>query len=391
MKVLGKTALTRTLVISFAGLGALFLVHSLLNSSDGLPDPAVVVGDSPEPATGSSVDSNTEAPLDDILQELLETYLAAQTVPISLLEQWPKTLAKSYQQVQELRRETTADSLAHLWDVEMFYSPGLIYTPDSLTHSFPIDGFVGKEKIPRLLSNRRVLKLLFELSDMPHAEADRLVASQIKEAMTRYDDAFNKEIVEHLRLWEVDARFETGFSFLISNRDDGTPTFQGLRHSLLALVYIAGVLKLDNQARMAVGSVLDMALGQRDFFYGQSGKSLNPGLAANALNTASLYERQVLAVGLVGTGNLSLDLIDLARNQLPQVNQTAAGESEKTTLTVPRFDALTTPFELPSVAAKRGSPLYIAPDLSGGKMEVPFCPYVDDDMFNLVVEQWRQH
>jgi len=390
MKVLGKTALIRTLVISFAGLAALFLIHSVLNSSDGLPEPAVV-GSPPEPTSGSSVDSNTEVPQDDSLQELLDTHLAAQTVPISVLASWDKTLAKSHQQVQELRRETTADSLAHLWDVAMFYSPGIIYTPDSLTDSFPIDGFVGMETIKRLLSNRRVLKLLFELSDMPHAEADRLVASQIKEAMTRYEDTFNKEIIGHWRLWEVDARLETGFTFLVSNREDGSPTLQGLRHSLLALVYIAGVLKLDNQARMAVGSVLDMALDQRDFFYGQSGNRLNPLLAANALTSASLYERQVLAVGLVGTGHLSLDLIDLARNQLPQVNQTAAGESEKTTLTVPRFDALTTPFEAPSVASKTGSPLYIAPDLSGGKMEVPFCPYVDDDMFDRVVEQWRQH
>ena len=391
MKQLGIKALTRILVISFVGLAALFLIHSVLNSSDGLPDPAVLVGASPEPATGSPVDSNTEAPQDDSLQELLDTHLAAQTVPISLLESWDKTLAMIHQQVQELRRETTADSLAHLWDIEMFCSAGFAYAEYSSGVESPIDGFVGRKTIPRLLSNRRVLKLLFELSDMPHAEADRLVASQIKEAMTRYEVTFKKEILQYRPLRDVDVTPHVLLSESLSNNKDGTPTLQGLRHSLLALVYIAGVLKLDNQARMAVGSVLDMALDQRDFFYNHSGNRLNPAIAICALTKASLYERQVLAVGLVGTGNLSLDLIDLARNRLPQVNQTAAGESEKTTLTVPRFDALTTPFEAPSVASKTGSPLYIAPDLSGGTMEVPFCPYVDDDMFNLVVEQWRQH
>ena len=45
----------------------------------------------------------------------------------------------------------------------------------------------------------------------------------------------------------------------MSDNSDGTPTFQGLRHSIFSLVAIANILQLD-EAKDAVTEVVEVAL-----------------------------------------------------------------------------------------------------------------------------------
>lgn len=351
-------------------------------SGNGIEDTAGIAGIESE-----KVRSESEIPF---FAELEETFPAANKVPLRVLEKWTEALAISYKQVQSLRKESTEESLANLWDVEMFYTPGIMYTPDSFSDSSPPTGSVGNETIPRILSNRRALKLLFELSDMPKARADELVALWIEKSIPQYEERFRKEVLEDSRLTSADARPVSGLTYLTSNPRDGTPSLQGLRHSILALVYIAGALELDNRARAAVGVVLEKALEQRRMFYNAKASGWNTMLSADALTRASLYERHVLSVGIVGSGRLELDVNGLGIEQMPKGVRPSAVESMKNSdhLEVPPYTALTTPFESPSISSRKGSPLYIPPDYSQGKMEVPLYPFVDDTVFDALVKQW---
>jgi hypothetical protein len=273
--------------------------------------------------------------------------------------------------VQVLKAESVEDSVRMLSEVQMFYWPG--WPSDAGGVMFPLTQDIGQEDVERIISNRRFLKVLDELSNLPKERASALVTEQISAALPGYRTMFEemwKKVVEGRRNVPPGMGATAGPTLQISNNPDHSPTLAGLRLQLLSLVLISGNLQLE-AARPAVLSVVEEACRQRDRFYKDTeGNEMDRFLM---LTTGGLYSRQILATGIQGTYK----------------PQTRPASSEQQALIdnwearrLTHYDAAATPYDL---LTRGGGP--IPPDYTKGSIEVRFYKAVDEKGFD---DLWQQ-
>ena len=206
-------------------------------------------------------------------------------------ESAPHSWEQAAEEIEALSTETLAQSLSRLSDIEMYCWPpvadegGIIIMP------------IPKEKWPKdaakILTNRRALKVCEDFSNLPKEEASRLISKEIDDFLPVYKKIFEAD-------WE-DRRSkgsDAGVSMRMSNMPDHSPTLAGARLKVLSLVLIAGSLELKD-ARQAILKVVDEALRQRKQFY--SGPRESEAQRYLTLNSTGIYNRSVLATGLIGT------------------------------------------------------------------------------------------
>ncbi len=215
----------------------------------------------------------------------------------------------------------------------MYYWPG----PGSASGYFlepgPLDKSVGQEDLDRVMSSRRFLKVFGELLALPNEQAEVLLRRELESALAKYKSLFEAYMTEHSDVFDPSVKPTVGPSFRISDHSDQSPTFLGARIKVLSLVLIAGNLKLEGLQPVTT-AVLKQALQQRELF--SSRDAVNERAGYGMLCRGSLYNRQILATGLIGTAS------DVNKENAGIENLEIVWKSKKLT----HYDAAATPYDL---------------------------------------------
>ncbi len=273
-----------------------------------------------------------------------------------------------FQDVATLNKESLPISLSMLSEVEMFYWPG--GQPEDMAGVIlPFGKEIGQWEIEAICSNRRFLKVCLELASLPRDEASKLVENEIGTIFPIYQDLFTETWaqVQNTRAnYPVDNQqtYTVGPSLQIGNNPDHTPTLAGARLKLFSLLMIAGDLHLAETSG-AYKKVLDEAIRQRTYFYGDNGLE---GDRFMTLKTIWLYNRQILATAFLGMRN----------SPLWDEEQRWTGH-ELTT-----YDAVFTPYDL---LTRHQGPL--PADFTKGKQIIKFHAPLDDSEFDSILSSMR--
>jgi hypothetical protein len=223
----------------------------------------------------------------------------------------PKLARALDQQLAMLENESFEQSVANLPDVNLFYWPGPLNLASGLGYGMgsgmvvvvqyvPLPKEAGQSDIDAVFSNRRFRKILDELRQM-----DKLAATQtINRELSKLTDSYLKLYDAELQSKSPDFTIEKiqgktdipGLAFV--DNTHGEIVISGLRLGVLSLVWLAGQLGLPD-CKLAVERVARIALKQRNQLYGDP--ALHRFFKNQMLYMASLYNRQILSTGLLGT------------------------------------------------------------------------------------------
>jgi hypothetical protein len=221
--------------------------------------------------------------------------------------------------------EQTLDKLSL---VDMYYWPGLSGEEPVSRTGFPFPPSYGERDVEHLMSNRRVLKAYQELGALPKPDAGKLVNRQLEKAVEGYDRLLGEFIKENGPFYPPTAQNPAGPGFVIGNTDK--PTLIGAKLQILALVLLAGNLELRDSAPAVLG-VAKRATEQYEQF--QADRTYHLNFRFQILKKGSLYNRQALAVGLLGT---------MSKRDDPVVTKYQGRLSSKM---LTHFDARKTPYD----------------------------------------------
>ena len=256
-----------------------------------------------------------------------------------------------------LRAESTKESVEMLHQIgeyQLFHTPGQICI-------LPLHAENGNSDVSKVMSNRRFLKVLKELGSMPKSQAASIVNEEINKTLPLYLSMFDERIDKYREIGDVRLGGQ------MSNNPDKSPVFHGLRYKILALVFTAGHLGLD-ETQPAVLNVARAAITQRKHWY-YSREFLRIDRAGILIH-AGIYNRQILATGLFGTsGQLEQGLEDFLKTV----------DIECQTRKLTHFDSSKTPYDY---LAGWGIPV----DYSGGEQIVKFPEPIDDKSFDAILK-----
>ena len=272
-------------------------------------------------------------------------------------------------QVEVLKGETLEESLANLHDMDLFRWPGSGYDSMEMGGK-PLLPDCGWYEVHTVMSNRRVVKIIQELSLLEKGEAARMLARQLRSSLEVYKRIFREFLEKHADDLGPSAAPQ-GIGYRASNNPDGTPTLRGMRWKILSLVFISGELNLVD-TRPAVLEACDCAVAQREELYDESPHNLPVGLIL--LTDASLYNRQILASALVGTSKSPADLEAVVGN--------ASGTWQSRDLA--SWDAVATPYDL---RVRFGE---VPVDYSKGRLDVRYLRKLSDETFDAVLKAARE-
>ena len=154
----------------------------------------------------------------------------------------------------------------------------------------------------------------------------------------------------------------------MSNNPDKSPVFHGLRYKILALVFTAGNLGLD-ETQPAVLNVAKIAIAQRKhWYYSREFSRID---RAGILLCAGIYNRQILATGLFGTSGQQ-------EQGMKDMLETVDIECQERKLT--HFDSSATPYDFYAAICR------IPVDYSGGEQIVKFPEPIDDKSFDAILK-----
>jgi len=282
------------------------------------------------------------------------------------LPRMPATQGRVDEQVTLLRGETLAESLANLDDFDFFYWPGSGY--DHMEFGIiPLVPDAGSYTIHEVMSNRRVVKMVQELSKLGKNKAASMIAAELTTALEEHKRIFAEFLRKHAEDFGPSAQ-PHGIGFRLSNNPDGTPTLRGIRWKVLALVFAAGQLRLEG-AHAAVLEVCEHALSQRSQLYDETLHNL--GASVILLTDASLYNRQILTMGLLGTSEDA--------EKIEEMLEGAGAAFGKISLA--SWDAAATPYD----ARFSDAPV----DYSKGRLDVRYLREVSDEAFDAVLTTVR--
>ena len=226
--------------------------------------------------------------------------------------------------IVKLEGESPSQSRAKLSDVNMFYLPGPRPPEVAYPHGWlPLDPAEDQVDVDAILSNRRVRKVFDDLSKLNKLEAAKLVNEELIMFLPIYSSLYAGEIDK----WMPKARDQAGMILITADGStqslsanfqadvalDWTPVFaignvpesetviSGARLKVLALVWMAGVLEL-NDTHDQVIRVAETALQQQSELYtNYTITSANSFISAQVLKRASLCNRRIIASALLGT------------------------------------------------------------------------------------------
>lgn len=257
-----------------------------------------------------------------------------------------------------LRAESTKESVDMLHQIGEYTARGMMGGVGGV----PLFYDNGPDDIERIMSNRRFLKVLEELGSMPKTQAASIVNEEINKTLPLYLSMFDERIDIHREIGDVREGGQ------MSNNADKSPVFHGLRCKILALVFTAGNLGLD-ETYPAVLNVARVAITQRKYwYYSDEFRRYDRGLI---LSKSGLYNRQILATGLFGTSGRQ-------EKGMEDMLETIDIECQERKLT--HFDSSASVHDF--YAGIWGIPV----DYSGGVQIVKFPEPIDDKSFDAILK-----
>lgn len=257
-----------------------------------------------------------------------------------------------------LRAESIEES------VEMLHQIGeyIARPPAYVRAGVPLFHDNGPHDVEQIMSNRRFLKILEELGSMPKSQASLIVNREINKTLPLYLSMLDEK-VDRCR---VAGKVRGGGQ--MSNNPDKSPVFGGLRFKILALIFTAGNLGLD-ETHPAVLNVARVAITQRkQWYYSREFRRIDRG---KILSQFGLYNRQILVTGLFGTSNQQ-------EKGMEDMLETVDIECQERKLT--HFDSSATVHDF--YARICGIPV----DYSGGEQIVKFPEAIDDKSFDAILK-----
>lgn len=214
------------------------------------------------------------------------------------IDAFPKARDRVREQIRILTEESLETSLKRLGDVGMYFWPGPLGEDPITTFAFPIPRVFADRDVDAIVSNRRVLKVFGELSALPKSDAAFRLSRELVTAVAEYQRLFDEYVEENGHYFRRGKQVQAGPSFAVGNVGSDTPTLVGARFRVLALVFLAGNLKLEELGPSVLG-VAEVA--QKQFLQWSQEEDYHLVFDFDLLVKAGLYSRHVLGVGLLGT------------------------------------------------------------------------------------------
>lgn len=297
-----------------------------------------------------------------IIDAIIQRDLASPSMAELAAKRSPDTFKKIAHQIEVLRQESLQDSLNRSADVGFYYYPGnfSIKSGNILTTRLRPDAGLRDAKL--ILSNRRILKLLDELANIPREQASAMLSDHVRELLTRYSKLYADELAEQSHLMDPSYAPEIGHGpvIQISDNPDGSPTLEGTRLSILSLVLVAGQLGLEDTLD-AIYDVVDIAYEQREYWYGIGENTQSP-FGSATLERLGLYNPLILGSTL--------------KHLHP--DQFASNEWPVESIELTSFDALRSKYDLSSL----GIPV----DYSQGSTSVDIIVSLPDSEMDQILE-----
>jgi hypothetical protein len=287
---------------------------------------------------------------------------------------WPDGMTRVRKQIETVAGETLSESLANLYQLNMWYWPGGPHPEGSFVihgqELLPLDPAIGESDLHYILSNRRFLRVFQELAQMDRSSAAALVKTSLRTATEEHDALY----AEYAKYTAPHYRYETirtdehgavsGGGIVTSTVNETERHVNALRYNVLALTWIAGALGL-GECHDLVVDISERAMGHQR----QAGDAseLHEVYRRNVLKHISLYNRQILAFSLART---SPNASSIEQKLLE------SGVTETELYAAP-FDALLTPYDIPARTR-------IYEEREGGRTIVCYTD-VGDDTFEAVV------
>jgi hypothetical protein len=284
----------------------------------------------------------------------------------------PELEARIDSQVLALSTESLAESLAKLDRQEMYRWPGPSpYRDNMVTVEFPLPKDVGQEDVENLVSSRRFLKVYEELMLLDRSKSGALVLERLRASRPIYEKLLDEYVAQP---WFRDLSAPDKEPNVIggsqcSDNKDGSPTLYGTRFEVLALVLLAGVLKLE-AAHAEIVELAEYTCRQRQSF--SDPKAYNLRVGFRTLWGMSLYNRQILGTALL----LTLPSVGSGDPALPP----GVTWVEKR---LTKYKAVYTTYDLP--VTMRG----LRPDFSQGTQTMRYLSPLDDASFDAIVTRCR--
>ena len=263
-----------------------------------------------------------------------------------------------------LKEENIDQSLKLLSDVSLFHDPriGGVYDPTIIIR-FPIAIEEDQIDIERILSNRRFLKIYQEFTDMSEHEAGRLLCREMDIILPIYCDLFNAswtQLMTGIKAAPPGMTRSVGPTLQTSDNADHSPTLLGARLKILSIALIAGNLNIAS-AKPGIKKIVEQAIQQREVYY--KGDSQSEADRFCMLTGAGIYNRQILAMAVLGISGSTMDL---------EVRR------------LPTFDTPVTPYDSMAIFSDGAEP-----DYSKGEQKIKFPKPMDDQTFDKIVESWK--
>lgn len=302
--------------------GLVVFVRVLWNEEQGGVAP-------PQPASPSAAPVKTVLPAGSERGGRRSYAAGGGEAPQSLEDLRLETLGLLRERIDVLKGESTRESLDQLIQPLMFdfTVPFFDVYPNSVAYEMPpVSDQAARQDFVRILCNRRVAKLIAELGALPKSEAAELLSAHLEKRFSAYCDEMENEGGKNASHIEI------------------------LRLTIGALVLIAGNLEL-TETSGPIRAIAELAVEQRDQAYGEAAHGVLEMIGTyETFVSESLYNRPVLATGLVGVGIGGAVL--------------QASSYSWETLELAPYDSLVSPADPPGL---RGD---LVPDYSRGRIEV---------------------
>lgn len=281
--------------------------------------------------------------------------------------------AKTEGVVATLKAESWQKSMSRLDEIFLYIWPGELFIEGKaalITTHIPLEPSVDEVDLVAILGNRRFLKVFQDLSLM---EKEEIIGPFLQEFTSTFSDyltSFNtymnkneQKFKSNLKAEPNEPRKGLGFNNYISG---SLPTLRALRYKVLALTLLAGNLEI-KEAKPVIKQIVEFALEQRNVFY--DSEKYDKLDAVIMLSQASLYNRAILAAGILGTSG---------KSDTTEVLSEIKCEFDIKRLAC--YDASVIKYDLPSQTN------FATPDYSKGELTFRCIEELNDSEFDRIVE-----
>jgi hypothetical protein len=297
---------------------------------------------------------------------LLQRHFAMPALKQSRLRQLNPELAdRVANNVSGLKQESVFESLKRMDQDRLFNWPGPFPRSVVVYHGLPVGSNSDMYTVETIASNRRFRKLYQELGEMSKSAAAKALGEELTNSLSSYPPLYSELEESVFQHFQVSQTKMPVMGWPMFTND--TASLLGTRLKILSLVWISGLLELD-EVKPQINAVAEMALTQRDRIYAAT--RVDPIVREDLLRFASLYHREIVGYAVVFVRQRSPErAAALARSNLKIVK-----------MDLVRFDSEVTEFDLP-VASKM-----ILPDYSKGFLVAKWLSVGDEKASD---ELWR--